>query len=168
MKQKFLTAVCLIVLLMSAACAHAQQAPRKGTALTVVKCREYINLRTEPDTKAEDMCGIPLHDTVVFLEDVNEKFYRVGYQGMIGYVNKKYVIPSEWIYGGQKVYEHVRVRAERSYGRMGEKAVFIACDSSGRELWRYPSTTSYITELTLISGFYGGIDSMPLFMVYNS
>jgi len=168
MKRKWTAILCLIALLMNMSCAGAQSVPERGAALTVVNCEEYINLRTAPDPKAEEMCEIGRYDTVVFLQEVNGKFYQVGYRGMIGYANRNYLIPSEWIYAGRKTNTEVIVTAERDWMGDGERAAFSAHSASGKRLWTYLSETSYMTELTLITGFYAGTDEQPLFMIYNA
>jgi len=51
----------------------------------VYKCKEFVNLRTEPSTKAESIMEVPLGAEVECLEKDGE-FYKVEYNGETGYI----------------------------------------------------------------------------------
>ena len=50
-----------------------------------------LNLRTEPNTSCEVITTIPEGGEVLLLEDLNDGWYRVFYDGNEGYVSAKYI-----------------------------------------------------------------------------
>lgn len=57
----------------------------------VVNCRESITLRKNPSIYARELAQIPLGQAVGFIEEVNEDFSKVNYDGLIGYVLSSYI-----------------------------------------------------------------------------
>lgn len=51
----------------------------------VVNCQESITLRTEPSTKAAEICQIPLGAPVSYVETAENGFYKIIYNGKTGY-----------------------------------------------------------------------------------
>lgn len=51
----------------------------------VVNCKESITLRSEPSTKASDICQIPLGAPVSYVETAENGFYKIIYNGKTGY-----------------------------------------------------------------------------------
>lgn len=62
-----------------------------GTAMTVYNCNESITLRKIPSTKGEEICQIPLGETVVFRAVASNGFYLISYNGYTGYSLAQYL-----------------------------------------------------------------------------
>ena len=62
-----------------------------GQVRYVVRCVEYITLRSSPSTEAEALTTIPLGDTVVLESAAVNDFARVKYHGQTGYVLEKFL-----------------------------------------------------------------------------
>lgn len=59
--------------------------------LYVANCKQSITLRTAPNTKASEICQIPLGASVSFVENAANGFYKVIYRGMTGYALASYL-----------------------------------------------------------------------------
>lgn len=59
--------------------------------LGVVNCKESITLRTAPSTNAAEVCQIPLGATVEFVSLAGDGFYKVSYNGFVGYALASYL-----------------------------------------------------------------------------
>ena len=57
----------------------------------VVNCNEWITLRTSPSTSASEIVKIPLGATVRFLDSAPDGFYKVEYDGHVGYALASYL-----------------------------------------------------------------------------
>lgn len=57
----------------------------------VVNCRESITLRTSPSTDAGEYCQIPLGAVVEYQGESSGDFYKVEYEGYVGYALKRYL-----------------------------------------------------------------------------
>ncbi len=62
--------------------------------LYVVNCRESISLRTSPSTSANVITMIPLGSQVGFIENSSNGFYKIMYQGSVGYALSSYLADS--------------------------------------------------------------------------
>lgn len=58
---------------------------------TVVNCKLSITLREEPSTYARELIQIPLGERVKYLGVETNSFYKVRYNGLVGYVLKTYL-----------------------------------------------------------------------------
>ena len=85
--------LCLVLCLMLLVPASAERI-LIGDLMEVVKCREFVTLRAEPDTKAEALDRVPLGAVVRTLGEYDEKFQRVLYGGQSGYVLSEYLAPA--------------------------------------------------------------------------
>ena len=56
-----------------------------------VNCREYITLRSVPDTKGADLAHIPLGASVSYVRTADNGFYEVIYNGKRGYALAQYL-----------------------------------------------------------------------------
>ena len=63
------------------------------TYMTVVKCNEWISLRDNPSTTANKITNIPLGATVIFLGGAANGFYKIQYNGYVGYALAAYLQP---------------------------------------------------------------------------
>ena len=61
------------------------------TTLYVVNCNESITLRTADSTSAKEIRQIPLGAAVSFMENAANGFYKVSYNGSIGYALASYL-----------------------------------------------------------------------------
>lgn len=59
--------------------------------MTVVNCDEWISLRVSPSTEAERIVTIPLGERVEFISTASNGFYKVSYNGHIGYALASYL-----------------------------------------------------------------------------
>ncbi len=57
----------------------------------VVNCRESITLRAAPSVYAEEITQIPLGQAVGFIENAGNGFYKINYDGLVGYVLAQYL-----------------------------------------------------------------------------
>lgn len=62
-----------------------------NTYYRVVNCREWISLRSTPSTSAPKLAEIPLGATVQFISTASNGFYKVSYNGLIGYALASYL-----------------------------------------------------------------------------
>lgn len=63
-----------------------------NTRCQVVNCRESITLRTSPSVYASEICQMPLGMYVDYLGFAGNGFYKVEYNGMIGYALASYLM----------------------------------------------------------------------------
>lgn len=61
------------------------------TTLYVVNCNESITLRTADSTSAKEIRQIPLGAAVSFMENAENGFYKVSYNGSTGYALASYL-----------------------------------------------------------------------------
>ena len=59
----------------------------------VVNCNESITLRENPSVQARELAQIPLGQAVGFIEETNDNFSKVNYDGLVGYVISYYISP---------------------------------------------------------------------------
>lgn len=57
----------------------------------VVNCDEWISLRSAPSTKSSRITTIPLGDSCGFIEASSNGFYKIAYNGKIGYALAQYL-----------------------------------------------------------------------------
>jgi len=57
----------------------------------VVNCNESITMRTSPSTKAGEICQIPLGAKISYVEPAGDGFYKIMYNGKVGYVLAAYL-----------------------------------------------------------------------------
>ena len=87
-------AVLLFVLILSlSATAFAAY---NGQTFYVVNCRESITLREDPSVYSAEITQIPLGAAVTFLDNAGNGFYRINYDGLIGFALASYLAPSSY------------------------------------------------------------------------
>lgn len=79
----------------------ASVAPQAYETLYVENCQTSITLRKTPSTKASEICQIPLGAAVSYVEWANADFYKIVYNGHVGYALSSYLtdvygVPSIW------------------------------------------------------------------------
>lgn len=57
----------------------------------VVNCKESITLRTSPSTSASEIVQIPLGQAVGYIENAGNGFYKINYDGRVGYSLASYL-----------------------------------------------------------------------------
>ena len=85
--------VCLALLI----CAIASSVSASNNVVAtyfVVNCRESITLRDAPSVYAGEITQIPLGQAVGFIANVGNGFYKINYDGLIGYALAQYLAPS--------------------------------------------------------------------------
>ena len=61
------------------------------TIMHVVDCNEFITLRPEPSVSSGEITKIPLGATVEYIETASNGFYKVRYNGSVGYALSQYL-----------------------------------------------------------------------------
>ena len=59
----------------------------------VVNCRQSITLRDAPSVYASELAQIPLGQAVGFIETAPNGFYKVNYDGLVGFALAEYLSP---------------------------------------------------------------------------
>lgn len=59
----------------------------------VVNCRESITLRDAPSVYAAEITQIPLGQAVGFIGNAGNGFYKINYDGLVGYALAQYLSP---------------------------------------------------------------------------
>ena len=59
--------------------------------MCVVRCNEFITLRSSPSTSASEITKIPLGSSVGYIEEAGNDFYKIQYNGNIGYALASYL-----------------------------------------------------------------------------
>lgn len=87
----------------NAAAKAAQDAAKAAAANTtvvatyyVVNCNEYITLRKSPSTSAGAITTIPLGSAVGYIENAGNGFYKIKYNGSVGYSLASYLSPDNY------------------------------------------------------------------------
>ena len=78
----------------NAPASQAAQAAPAATVKWVTNCKEFITLRTSPNTSASEITKIPLNASVYYLEPAANNFSRVTYNNQTGYVLSEYLTDS--------------------------------------------------------------------------
>lgn len=61
----------------------------------VVNCKQSITLRTAPSTSASEITQIPLGQAVGYIENAGNGFYKINYDGRVGYGLASYLSASK-------------------------------------------------------------------------
>lgn len=61
------------------------------STMYVVECNESITLRDRPSVEGRELAQIPLGQAVGFIENVGNGFYKINYDGLIGYALAQYL-----------------------------------------------------------------------------
>ena len=61
----------------------------------VVNCKQSITLRTSPSTSAGEITQIPLGQAVGYIENAGNGFYKINYDGKVGYSLASYLSPNK-------------------------------------------------------------------------
>jgi len=57
----------------------------------VVECNESITLRDRPSVEGRELAQIPLGQAVGFIENAGNGFYKINYDGVVGYALAQYL-----------------------------------------------------------------------------
>ncbi len=60
----------------------------------VVNCKQSISLRSYPSTSATAITQVPLGQAVGYIEDAGNGFYKINYDGLVGYSLASYLSPN--------------------------------------------------------------------------
>lgn len=60
----------------------------------VVNCRESITLRDVPSVDGRELAQIPLGQAVGFIDDIGNGFYKINYDGLVGFALAEYLSPN--------------------------------------------------------------------------
>ena len=91
MKKFFVLTATLVCLLTATAFAENNVV----ATYIVVNCRESITLRATPSVYAEELAQIPLGQDVGFIDDVGNGFYKINYDGLVGFALAEYLTPQK-------------------------------------------------------------------------
>ena len=88
MKKIFFIALTICALLITSS---ALANDRIISTMYVVECNESITLRDAPSVYARELAQIPLGQAVGFIENAGNGFYKINYDGLIGYALAEYL-----------------------------------------------------------------------------
>ena len=61
------------------------------STMFVVECNESITLRDRPSVYGRELAQIPLGQAVGFIENAGNGFYKINYDGIVGYALAEYL-----------------------------------------------------------------------------
>ncbi len=76
---------------LSAYLGYTPENRQTGSWMQVVNCKEWISLRNAPSTDATKIISVPLGAWVEFLSPAANGFYKINYNGYIGYALATYL-----------------------------------------------------------------------------
>ena len=82
--------VCLAIFICALA-ANVSASNNVVATYFVVNCRESITLRDAPSVYAGEITQIPLGQAVGFIANVGNGFYKINYDGLVGYALAQYL-----------------------------------------------------------------------------
>ena len=198
--MKKITAVLLAVfLLLISVLAGADRIPEpKGKgyigAMRVVRCKEYVTLREEPDKTAHSLAHVPLGEIVYSCRnEKSRRFITCEYQGETGYILRQYLDPApefeppvssaitvkmtmEEVLGekGEPILEWddynisvVAVRDSEIIDKVPTEVMRIGCFLDGNPLWGHVETLEKQGDKNLLKTFIGGTEDDPQVMVFD-
>ncbi len=165
--------LCLVLCLMLLAGSALAEMVLIGDYMEVVKCREFITLREEPDTKAAELDRVPLGAVVRTLGEYDDRFQRVMYGGQAGYVLSEYLQPVHeagylWVYAlpepGSLEYSNVNrfLTAFTEQGILSPYGYFDAASASDQEMVQFAIEHIWFNEPDLIEWGEWGVDNVRL------
>ena len=89
MKKFFVLTALLTLLVTATASANSSIV----ATYFVVNCRESITLRDAPSVNARELAQIPLGQAVGFIEKAANGFYKINYDGLVGFALAQYLAP---------------------------------------------------------------------------
>lgn len=87
--KKFLILIAAMLMTLTASVTFANE--RIVSTMFVVECNESITLRDAPSVHAREIAQIPLGQAVGFIKDVGNGFYKINYDGLVGYALAEYL-----------------------------------------------------------------------------
>lgn len=90
--KKFFAVTALIICLLSAT---ASAGNNVVATYIVVNCRESITLRAAPSVYAAELAQIPLGQAVGFIERAGNGFYKINFDGLVGFALAEYLSPQK-------------------------------------------------------------------------
>lgn len=174
-------------------------------AMRVVRCREYVSLREVPDKTAARLAKVPLDAIVLYCSNNVRKydradyrkqaelFIRCEYEGQVGYILKKYLIPApefepaetrtsdtmmqrEEIVGNGSVvldWHEFNVSVLAAYEVITEEekvweTIRVGCFIDDDPIWGYTEDVVQKDETPSLNAFMGGTEDEPQVYVYDS
>ena len=145
--------------------------------MTVIKCKEAVNMRQGPSTDTPSLGLVPLGAVVTeCTRESGQEWVCVNYNGTQGYIRGDFLEPvpvPETVYANEftildEDVKGLHIVANQEYVGSSEQLQVICTDGSGREIWRQETATSDVTELTQTDVFIGGTLGMPIGLMYNA
>ncbi|MDO4867192.1 MAG: SH3 domain-containing protein [Clostridia bacterium] len=145
--------------------------------MTVIKCKEAVNLREGPSTDTPSLGLVPLGTVVTgCTREAGQEWVHVNFGGTLGYIRGDFLeaVPvPETVYANEftildEAVKGLHILADQQYADGGEQLQVVCIDGSGREVWRQETATSDVTELTQTDAFIGGTLDMPIVLMYNA
>lgn len=202
----------MLIMILCLSCFASASAVRKTVvkdqyylgAMRVVNCKDYVSLRAAPDKKATVLAKVPLNAIVLYCNNNVRKyaagnykkqadlFIRCEYDGMEGYIMKKYLQPApecepaetkqnnnemtreEIIGNGEVILDwtefNVSVLAAREQivedGETWEY-VRIGCFINDIPNWGYTEAVKLSGKPVTLKAFMGGTEDEPTVYVYD-
>lgn len=202
----------LIVLILCLSCLTMAAAARKSVvkdqyyigAMRVVNCRDYVSLRDAPDKKATVLAKVPLNAIVLYCNNNVRKyapgkykkqadlFIRCEYDGMEGYIMKKYLQPAPEFepaetkqYNEEMTMEEIAAKGEiildwnefnvsvlASREQVTEDGatweyVRVGCFINDMPNWGYTEAVKLNGKPVTLKAFMGGTEDEPAVYIYD-
>lgn len=150
MRKIFLLAITAIMLLCPLTASASRSVFNTEGTLFVVKCNNYISLRSYASTSAPVLAHIPLGAEVYVIDGAGD-FAYVRYNGMTGYALYSYLSPSATLYTVVNCREWVSLRSapDSSSARittvpLGADVRFVRSAGNGFSYVYYRGSLGYI------------------------
>ena len=154
MKKFFALTATLVCLLTATAFAENNVV----ATYIVVNCRESITLRATPSVYADELAQIPLGQAVGFIDDIGNGFYKINYDGLVGFALAEYLSPQKSARTGTVVNcrESITLRETPSTGGyelmqipLGARVRFLGGETNEFYQVEYRGVTGYVLKAYL-------------------
>lgn len=168
--KKAIVWLLMAVLLLTALPVFAEEAESEEEnwipVMRVVNCKEWVSLRSAPDTKADRICKVPLGALVHDCSWYDESFILCNYNGQQGYILVDYLEEMMYVLDWQQ--DGCRVTAVRDRSNNKEKLTVQCLVGENDVVWEYTTEVNQIGQFDCTTAFMGGTSQDPQVMVNNS
>ena len=172
--MKRILMLCLVLMLvLSTSLLATAEGSESSDIMTVVKCEEWVSMRSEPSTSAERVTTVPLGAQVTHCAAYSSEFIYCEYNGCSGYVLADYLAAGNVRTSayGTPVWEYsfAECTVYGYHAYTGGEVVFVECvDAQGQQLWSRLTSIPEMMQLDAVDAFIGGTAEAPVVLVYNA
>lgn len=164
--KKFVSLFILLIMTCAVMFSRAEGVADQNVQMRVIKCKEWVSLRVEPDSKSERITEVPLNATVFDCEEADNQFIRCTYNGQTGYILAEYLETLRICLDWQQ--DACHVVASRSGDERQETLTVVCMVGDDDPVWTYTTTASGGGQYTRTAAFMGGTTQNPQVMILNS